>query len=1021
MTTADGWPARRLGSLLACLLFLAAGSPAAAQSLTEGALEGEVVLPDGTPVPQVSLTLTEAVRGASLGFRSDVQGRFALQPVAPGSYILLAERAGYQPVRYRGVRIVGGERTVLRVEIARRPPPITRVDEREATGQRLVPATPRAGQVLVGRQLDWPNPSFDLTETGRNSVLATPPRDGRPGFTVAGGGLPQGASRLLVDGLPATWIRHPGVGPDPASAPVFPTYLLEQVQLLSQVTDVEGPSAGGLVVNAFGRRGTERFRFEPFVALSGKPGIPAAQNPADSSATSLWAGATLGGALIPDKARFLAGFHYQDVESPAARPWDRDSGLLGGAPVPLAATLEQVAADSFGVSGVARFTRPPVRSWRGGAGGIRVDWRLSPTVNLLTRANLARWKERSALVGEDLLNGAGAGLEGREFSGGAVLAASWRNGTANEFRVGYRRARRDWSGPNLPTTLIVGDGAALGRSPLVPANFERNAWDVVESFGYQFGRARQHLFKIGASWSRTSWRQDHLYGRGGIFAFGDLERFAAGTGTFWQASEPGGDASFHYTELGLFSQLIWQPRPGLRLLGGLRFDRQDLPTSAIRTDTAFVLNFGFANSRVPRDRNNIGPRVGLLWEAGKDRSWVVGMGAALVYSGLDPAVFSEVLLSDGRQTVRRGVGSFAAWPVADSAAAPAAGTRFALFDPGGEYRDPRTAKLDLEVRKTLPSSVTLAVSAAYHHTDYLLRRSDLNLLASPTGTTQEGRPVFGTLVQQGGLLVAAPGSNRRLPGFDLVSALASTGFADYYEAGLSVERRRATGLSFGAGYTFSRARDNWLRSWTGDPADELSPFPADRPGNEWAEGRSDFDIPHRIQGWAEVRLGTRVPLTVGARYRYRSGLPYTPGFRPGVDANADGSGNNDPAFVDPSVAGVPALIARHGCLKDQVGRLAERNSCRSEGVHALDLNLAIGLPVRSLGGRIELTLEAFNVVGTPSGVVDRALVLVDPQGTVTDDGRGNLTLPLIANPHFGKLQSRRNEPRLVRVGLRLGY
>ncbi|HXE57212.1 MAG TPA: carboxypeptidase regulatory-like domain-containing protein [Gemmatimonadales bacterium] len=1020
MTTADRGPVRRRGPFLACLLVLAA-APARAQSLTAGAVEGEVVLPDGTPVPQVSLTLTEAASGASLGFRSDLRGRFGLQPVAPGSYILLAERAGYQPVRYRGVRVVGGERTVLRVEITRRPPPITQVDEREAADQRLVPATPRAGQVLVGRELEWPNPTFDLAELGRNSVLATPPRDGRPGFTLASAGLPQGGSRLLVDGLPATWMRHPGVGPDPAGAPVFPTSLLEQVQLLSQVADVEGPSAGGLVLNAFGRRGTERFRFEPFVAVSGKPGIPAVQNPADSSATSLWAGATLGGALIPDKARFLAGFHYQDLETPAARPWERDSGLLGGAPVPLAATLEQVAADSFGASGLARFTRPPVRRWRGGAGGVRVDWQLSPAVALLTRANLARWNERSTLVGEDPGNGAETDLEGREFSGGAVLASSWRNGTSNELRLGYRRARRDWSGPNLPATLIVGDGIAVGRSPLAPARFERNAWDVVESFSYQFGRARQHLFKIGASWSRTSWSQDYLYGRGGIFAFGDLERFAAGSGTFWEASEPSGEAAFRYTELGLFGQLVWQPRPGLRLLGGLRFDRQDLPTTAIRTDTAFAVTFGFANSRVPRDRNNIGPRAGLLWEGGADRSWVVGLGAALVYGNLDPAVFSEVLLSDGRQTVRRGVGSFAAWPAADSAAAPGAGARFALFDPAGNYRDPKTAKVDLEVRKTLPSSLTLAVNAAYHHTDYLLRRSDLNLPASPAGTAPGGRPVFGTLVQQGGLLVAAPGSNRRLPGFDLVSALASTGFADYYEAGLSLERRRARGLSFGAGYTFSRARDNWLRSRTGDPADELSPFPADRPGKEWAEGRSDFDVPHRIQGWAEVRLGARVPITVGARYRYRSGLPYTPGFRPGVDANADGSGNNDPAFVDPSVPGVPALVARHGCLKEQVGELAERNSCRSDGVHALDLNLVIGLPVRSLGGRVEFTLEAFNVVGTPSGVVDRALVLVDPQGTVSDDGQGNLTLPLIGNPNFGKLLSRRNEPRLLRVGLRLGY
>ena len=52
---------------------------------------------------------------------------------------------------------------------------------------------------------------------------------------------------------------------------------------------------------------------------------------------------------------------------------------------------------------------------------------------------------------------------------------------------------------------------------------------------------------------------------------------------------------------------------------------------------------------------------------------------------------------------------------------------------------------------------------------------------------------------------------------------------------------------------------------------------------------------------------------------------------------------------------------------------------------------------------------------------DRALLLIDPSGSITTDAQGNVVLPLVANPHFGKLLIRRGEGRVVRIGLRVGY
>ena len=65
--------------------------------------------------------------------------------------------------------------------------------------------------------------------------------------------------------------------------------------------------------------------------------------------------------------------------------------------------------------------------------------------------------------------------------------------------------------------------------------------------------------------------------------------------------------------------------------------------------------------------------------------------------------------------------------------------------------------------------------------------------------------------------------------------------------------------------------------------------------------------------------------------------------------------------------------------------------------------------------------SAFNVVSSTVGLVDRALVLVDPNGAIITDNQGNVTLPFVVNPNFGNIQSRRSDPRLIRVGVRMEY
>ncbi|HEY3933828.1 MAG TPA: hypothetical protein VGL65_04355, partial [Gemmatimonadales bacterium] len=333
---------------------------------------------------------------------------------------------------------------------------------------------------------------------------------------------------------------------------------------------------------------------------------------------------------------------------------------------------------------------------------------------------------------------------------------------------------------------------------------------------------------------------------------------------------------------------------------------------------------------------------------------------------------------------------------------------------GPDVRKPRSFKADLALVQRLGPAATFTVSGGYRHADYLLQREDLNRVAGAVATGSDGRPIYGMLEQFGGLVTPAVGSNRRFSEFDMVYGLTSTGYDDYYEATASLDDRLASHLHALLSYTYSRTTDNLPGELSADPADRLSPFPDGLNGARWEDGRSDLDVPNRVAATIRYASGGSSPITLAARYRFRSGLPFTPGFRPGVDANGDGSGNNDPAFVATSIEGMPALAAANACLGSQTGSFAARNSCRDPGVQAVDLQASI-----AIGRGWAITVDGFNLVGSTTGIYDHAAVLVDPTRTITTDGSGRTVLPLIANPDFGTLLSRRGEPRVLRIGFRV--
>lgn len=993
-------PKTRRAAVLALLTAFAA-PPIAAQSLTTGGLVATITDQAGSPLRGVTVTVERA--GAAFRIlETDRAGRVSLTSVPIGRYAVLAEQLGYQPVRALDAAVVSGAVTSLSIRLERRPPPINSVTEQLANATILGSTT---GETMDRRSLLRFDRQRDLSDALRNVSSVGVPTDGRNGMLLTAGGLAAAQSRLMVDGVEESLLRHPGIPSEAATTPLWSRDAIAQALVSFLPQDIEFRSTPGALVSATSMRGDATFRARSYAAFSGaKLGGAKADNPADSAASSFEAGIALSGGLKSDTVTFSLRADYRQLERPSADPFVVGSSDPGPA--------IQSAAQALGGSNVAAWLAPTVRTWKGGSALGRLDWMLGARSELAIRAGGASWSEDNPQVGLEPVNGAGARLEANDFSASAALGVSGDD-WLSETRFGVRSAQRNWFAAALPYTGFVSEAFALGGAATLPGNFKETAIEVNEGLTYRSGA---HSLKVGGNIQRRKVTYDWMPGSAGRFDFGDVTQFAAGTGAFYQAVRAGDAPSVNVTTLSLFLQDSWQASSALQLNGGVRFQRVTLPTDLIQNDTIWGAASGANNNLVPERKKQLGPEGGFSYRIGNGGRTVLRGEAALVPGSPDLATFAEVAQYDGDVSVRRATGALN-WPrVGQLGNAPFVGPSITFYAP--TVRAPQTTKGELSLSNDLGGGTTLSFTGNYGHSDYLLRREDANRAVAPLSTSSDGRSIWGSLEQYGAMLTPGVGSNRRFQEVDFAYGLASTGYSDYYAATVQLQRSISRGLQLGVAYTYSKTEDNLVGQLSSNPADRLSPFADNRGAANWDTGRSDLDIPHRLVATAEYRSSGANLYSIAARYRFRSGLPFTPGFQRGVDANGDGSSSNDPAFLGGSVSGMSELVSRESCLSGQGTGFAARNSCRDKGVHALDLRAEIGLPI---GGRshVALTVDAFNLVGSVTGRFDHAAVLVNPAGAITIDAAGRTVLPLVANSNFGKLLGRGGDGRLLRVGIRV--
>jgi hypothetical protein len=983
--------------LMAALALGAGGAgQAPAQTITTGWIHGDVREAGSLePLSRVRVIIRDARSEAERVAETDADGRFRLELLPPGAYQVTAERIGFIPRRVDGLALAAGVGSRLRFVLEPTAPPVL----------ELAVEAPRAGLParLPGRALG--RLELEQAPVTRGELAAALSLVSETGPYLAVDGLPGRYSRLVAEGRGHAPLLHPHLRWEWPRHP-YSRNAIGRLELLSNPLDAEWAWSAGPFLRTATRSGAGTLGYRSWVRGGLEGGNAAEAGPAYDA----WvAGGEVSGPLVRDTAFFTAGVEWRRTRSlqplaPGLAPVLAEAGV-GSHPGVLAA-LSGAQLETDGAS-----------AW------ARLDWRLGENHELaVDAAGTVGLEGESApwALADAWLRPAPAGASAL---GTASIRSVLGGRFANEVRagVGYESSRYPlgdgltaFLAEGVPGTRLAAVGAALGADPAFPASFDRFTVGVDQRLVIRLSR---HRLKAGFDVEWESWTGTYAWGRTGRFDFFDGVALAAGRGAFVQTVSPQPSWSSSQLRTAAVLQDTWTPAPGLDLTGGVRLAAERILRHTVGREPEWERLTGMDTSDPELGGRRVSPRLGLRWNLREVDRWVVEAGVGVYHDPVDPWVLAELGTHDGATTVRRGFGDLGdAWPrTPEAARAPAQGPALTLVGP--DFAPPRSTRASLGLARRGTTSVSVA--ASYRHTDFLPQRRDLNGLATLVAMDQYGRPIFGELGQEGGVVGPIPGTNRRFPGFDLVSAIEATAASDYWGVTLAAERRAADWVDLSASYSWSRTQDNWLATPGRAPADQLAPRGLDSAiGAEWARGVSDFDVPHRAAFVVRIAPPAALGPFLLATYRARSGLPFTPGFRPGVDVSGDFAAN-DPAFIDADLPGLVTLLEAWPCLQDQRAGFVSRNACRGESHRALDLSAGIALaaPGRT---RVRLTGEALNVLGGDWKLPDAALLLVDPARSLETDGQ-TVFVPYLVNPGFGDPLRVIPGGRVFRFGLELSF
>ncbi|QSE98598.1 TonB-dependent receptor [Fulvivirga lutea] len=450
-----------------------------------------------------------------------------------------------------------------------------------------------------------------------------------------------------------------------------------------------------------------------------------------------------------------------------------------------------------------------------------------------------------------------------------------------------------------------------------------------------------------------------------------------------------------FLQTGWYVQDEFQATEKLRLTAGLRVDIP-LFLDEPNANPLFAQEFGRNVQDVPSGQLLWSPRFGFNYDVNGDQSLQVRGGLG-IFTGRVPFVWiSNAYTNSGATTslvdvrINRGGDNVPLYPdgnrtyeyfIADqlgvdvndpavrqeieSRQSNAPTSQIDVLDE--DLKLPQNFRMNLAVDTKLPWGLTATFEAIYSKTINAIQYQNLQL-GTPDGSipTEAGRPTFS--------------NNQINDNFRDVFLLTNTNEGHQYSFTGQLNKSWSNNLSAMLAYTYGVSKDaNGGTHTTANSGWEFNPTPGNP--NTVDLSYSVWDLRHRIVGNVNYRkeYANFAATSIGVFFSAQSGSPFT--FMVNGDLNGDGSFGNDQAYIPRDQSeilfgsgGVPAdaatqaqqwaelnaFIERDDYLKENRGKIAERNGARTPWTALIDLRLMQEFKVLDKN-RLQFTMDIENV------------------------------------------------------------
>ncbi len=972
----------KVSYLVALAAFSAFGPDSvSAQGVTSAAVQGIITGEGGHPIESALVRVVNVANGARQQTMSRANGRYNLENVTVGGpYVIEVRAIGFEKASKGGVMLALGQRYTADFEMKAQVVTLEELVAISVTNPLINSGRTGAAQTISDTAI------ARLPLLGRNftNLIATSPQVvATPGGGAIIGNQNNRFNNIQIDGgvnndifgLAATGTPGGQANNKPLSVEA-----LQEFQILVAPYDVRYGSFSGGLVNAITKSGTNKFGGSAFGYIQRQDLV--GKDTAGARFTDFAVkqyGGTFGGPIIKDKLHFFVSGDFQTRTQPFVG--NETSIPSTGITTATADRVRSIIQSQYGYDpggpGAPVLGRPDNNVFG------KLSWQASAK-------HFVELSHNFVYSGDDSF---GRGSRTRTDRDGWMLSnsgyrfstktnstrlkiASTIGAASNELLFGYQTVRDGRRIPNrVPLFLVQGDVAGnyigAGGEKFSGANsLDQNIYELTDNFTFGVGN---HSITVGTHNEFFSFRNTFFPGNLGVWTFNSADDLAAAKPSRYEVAlevRPGGaTADWGVKQLGGYVQDRWQLSDRLSLTGGVRID---VPTNDRPIENTALAAGALAihTGNFPSGNALVSPRLGFNYDVfGTGRTVV--RGGAGIFSGRPPYVWlSNAFTNTGREQVTlictgAGVPTLTAdvnnLPSVCANAGPPTppAANVVYFDQNFKFQ--QSLKYALGVDHQFGGGVVGTVDLLVTRNRNTMYLNDVNL--KELGANGEGRMMYGAIGATGS------SSPSRVDAANARAAIFHSNRNQDRSWSLTgqVQKRFSNGLQFNVAYTYSKTED--LYTLTSSTATSNLNFTSlDGTLADRRLSRAGFDIPHKvsISGSANLPFGIAASLI----YTGRSGFPYA--YVANGDANADGITGNDLMFVPRTATDITlatpadfdaltAFIATEPCLREQRGKLMQRNNCRNPWVGLLDGRLGKQITIPG-GNRMELTADFFNLL-----------------------------------------------------------